>query len=247
MSKSFVSKAGILSSNTSADVQNLLLAALAPQDLAALSPLLEPVMLKQSEVLFEPNTPIQYVYFFGGGLSSEIAINAGSDRIEVGCIGREGLSGVPVVLGVDMTPHQSFMQAGGPALRIRSSALQQAMEASAPLRKLLLRFAHVFMIQIAATALADGRYNVEQRLARWLLMCHDRLGGELPLTHEFLALMLGVRRPSVTDALHVLEGNHLIKAERGLVTIRNRSALEALAGESYGIPEAEYRRLILRN
>ena len=112
------------------------------------------------------------------------------------------------------------------------------------MRRILLRFAHVFMIQIASTTLADGRYGVEKRLARWLLMCQDRLGESLPLTHDFLALMLGVRRPSVTDALHTLEGKLLIRSERSLVTIRNRAGLTELAGSSYGLPEAEYRRLI---
>jgi CRP-like cAMP-binding protein len=99
------------------------------------------------------------------------------------------------------------------------------------------------MVQIAATALADGRYNVNERLARWLLMCHDRLGDELALTHDFLALMLGVRRPSVTDALHVLEGERLIKADRARIQVRDRLGLEQFAGEAYGVPEAEYRRL----
>jgi CRP-like cAMP-binding protein len=111
-------------------------------------------------------------------------------------------------------------------------------------RALLLRYAHVFMVQVAATALADGRYSIEQRLARWLLMCHDRNGDDLALTHEFLALMLGVRRPGVTESLHILEGERMIKAQRGLITILDRQKLEARAGDSYGTPEAEYERLI---
>ena len=117
------------------------------------------------------------------------------------------------------------------------------MEDRPALRLHLQRYAHVFMIQIAATALADGRYRVEQRLARWLLMCHDRLSDSLPLTHEILALMLGVRRPSVTDALHILEGSLFIKAKRGRIIVRNRRGLEELAGAAYGAPEAEYHLL----
>jgi CRP-like cAMP-binding protein len=100
------------------------------------------------------------------------------------------------------------------------------------------------MIQVAATALTNGRYEIGQRLARWLLMCQDRLGDQLPLTHDFLALMLGVRRPGVTSAMHVLEGEQLIYAERGLIRIRSRQRLEEYAGAAYGVPEAEYRRLI---
>jgi CRP-like cAMP-binding protein len=116
------------------------------------------------------------------------------------------------------------VQSGGKALRIRADDLQQAMDDLPLLRQLLLRYAQVFMIQIAATALADGRYKIEQRLARWLLMSQDRLGDKLNLTHDFLALMLGVRRPSVTDALHALEGEQMIKAARGQITIRSRES-----------------------
>jgi CRP-like cAMP-binding protein len=223
---------------------NHLLKQLSSADMAFLDPLMEPVDLKQGDVLFEPLQPIKHVYFFNRGLSSEIAINADGHRIEVGCIGYEGFSGIPVVLGVDQSPHRSFMQAGTSALRIASTDLKQAMMATPAFSSLLLRFAHVFMIQIAATALADGRYKVEQRLARWLLMSQDRVGGELPLTHEFLSLMLGVRRPSVTDALHVLEGKQAITAERALIKVRDRSKLRALAGRAYGAPEAEYQRVI---
>lgn len=202
----------------------------------------ELVTLDQDQTLFESKKPITNVYFFESGLSSEVVFATKS--IEVGCIGHEGCSGVPVLLGVDSSPHKAFMQAGGTALRIASADLTELIDTNRAIRELLLRYAHVFMIQIAATALADGRYDIEQRLARWLLMCQDRLGDELPLTHDFLSVMLGVRRPSVTDALHKLEGNRAIRAERALITVRDRAALEEKAGDSYGIPEAEYRRLI---
>eukprot|EP00913_Durusdinium_trenchii_P004198 g3890.t1 len=198
-----------------------------PQDdQALLRPQLEPVLLHQGEVLFEPYQLISHVYFFESGLSSEIALNKGPNRIEVGCIGLEGFSGVPVALGVDRTPHHSFMQQGGDCLKIETAVFQAALQQSSTLRNIVLRYVHVFMIQIAATALADGRYDVERRLARWILMCHDRLGDELPLTYDFLSLMLGVRRPSVTDALHKLEGSGAIKAERSLITVRGRAKLE---------------------
>ena len=218
---------------------------LSEEDAALIKPFLEPVTLKQEDVLFEPFELITHLHFFEGGLSSEIAINDDSNRIEVGCAGWEGLSGIPLILGVDRTPHRAFMQAGGNALRIQSRDLEQVMDASRTIRSLLLRFVHVFGIQVAATALADGRYGIEQRLGRWLLMCQDRLGDELSLTHDFLALMLGVRRPSVTDALHMLEGNQVIKAERSRITIRSREKLQDVARDAYGVPEAEYRRLIL--
>jgi CRP-like cAMP-binding protein len=138
------------------------------------------------------------------------------------------------------------MEIGGPALRIHSSDLVDLMNRVPEIRWLLLRFVHVFMMQIASTALADGRYQIHQRLARWLLMAHDRTeSAQLPLTHDFLALMLGVRRAGVTNAIHILEGERLIKSERRLVTIRDRPALEQMAGGSYGIAETEYRRILL--
>jgi CRP-like cAMP-binding protein len=134
------------------------------------------------------------------------------------------------------------MQCAGPALRIGVDELRTVMDESRPVRELLLKYAHVFLIQVAATALADGRYDIEQRLARWILMSQDRIGEELPLTHDFLALMLGVRRSSVTDALHRLEGTLAIKAERSLISVRDRDTLKAIAGPSYGMPEQEYER-----
>ncbi|WP_037082613.1 Crp/Fnr family transcriptional regulator [Neorhizobium vignae] len=226
------------------ETDNILLSLLTDQDQNALIPWMEKIELKQNDVLFQPLQEIEHVYFFDSGLSSEIAVNADGIKIEVGCVGREGMSGVPAVLGVGASPHRSFMQVGGSALRTRVSDLQRCMVQIPLFAGLLLRYAHVFMAQIAATALVNGRYKVEQRLARWLLMSHDRLGGDLPLTHDFLALMLGVRRPSVTDTLHLLEGERLIKASRSLIAIRQREKLQALAGDAYGAPEAEYRRLI---
>lgn len=125
------------------------------------------------------------------------------------------------------------------------AAFQGAVAQSASLRTLLLRFAQVLGIQTAYTALSNAVHHVDERLARWLLMAHDRVDGEsLGLTHEFMSIMLAVRRPSVTTALHVLEGNGFIRSERSCVIIRNRAALEEFAGDSYGVPEAEYERLI---
>jgi CRP-like cAMP-binding protein len=108
-----------------------------------------------------------------------------------------------------------------------------------------LRYVEAFQVQVAHTALSHGSYTIEERLARWLLMCHDRLDGDdLPLVHEFLALMLGVRRSGVTLALQILEGAGVIHAKRGLITVHDRAKLQEIAGGSYGVPEVEYRRLI---
>lgn len=226
-------------------IANMLLAKLPDEEIERLLPHLERVDLARGQVLHDPFEPIKFIYFFESGLSSEIARNPSGKGIEVGCVGREGFSGLPLALGVDQSPHHAFMQADATALRLNAADLETAKQRNPEFARLLLRYVHVFMIQIACSALADGRYGIEQRLARWLLMAHDRLSAELPLTHDFLGLMLGVRRPSVTDALHLLEGKQLIKAGRGLITIRNRQGLEDLAGDAYGVPEAEYRRVIL--
>lgn len=224
---------------------NRLLALLEPDALSQLSDGFEYVDLRQGQTLHERMQPISHLYFLTSGFSSEIAIDPSGQRIEVGCIGYEGFAGVPAVLGVDRSPHRSFMESNGAAFRIPTGHLLSVARANPAVLQVLLRYAHVFMIQIAATALADGRYNIEQRTARWLLMAHDRLDGdELPLTHEFLSLMLGVRRSSVTNALHVVEGEGAIKASRSLIAVRSRAKLEALAGACYGLPESEYRRVL---
>jgi CRP-like cAMP-binding protein len=136
------------------------------------------------------------------------------------------------------------MQAAGSALRIGVPDLREAMDASTSMRVQFLKYAQAFMIQTAHTAIANGRANVTQRLARWILMSHDRLAGNrLPLTHEFLSLMLGVRRAGVTEAVHTLVGKKLVSAQRGSITVLDRKGLEKIAGGYYGLPEAELKRL----
>jgi CRP-like cAMP-binding protein len=228
--------------------KNRILALLSEEDRTRFASFLEPVLLSQGQILHESLQPIEYVYFLERGFSSEIALDAGGARIEVGCIGNEGFAGIPAILGVTSSPHRSFMETDGAALRIRSPQVVQAMRASESLASLLLRYVHVFMIQVASTVLADGRYGIQERTARWLLMSQDRMeDDDLPLTHQFLSLMLGVRRASVTDALHTLEGEGAIKATRGHIHVRSRKKLEAIAGYSYGLPEAEYERVMMRS
>jgi CRP-like cAMP-binding protein len=119
------------------------------------------------------------------------------------------------------------------------------MNASRTLRGFLLKFVQVFMVQTAHTAIANARANIDKRLGRWLLMAHDRTRDDtLPLTHEFLALMLGVRRAGVTEAVQSLKRQKLIETRRNLIVVRDRKGLERMAGDSYGVPEKEYRRLI---
>lgn len=224
---------------------NRLLARLAADELALLAPHLDYVRHERGEVLIEPDRPIACAWFLTSGLCSIIAVASETQGIEVGIAGRDGVVGTPLILDSDRSPHRVFMQVEGASFRIAATALQAALDRSRPLRRLLLHYVQAFAVQLAYTAVSNAVHSIEQRLARWLLMSHDRQDtDEIALTHEFLALMLGVRRPSVTIALHSLEGLGFIKATRGLVTMRSRSALEEFAGMAYGMPEAEYRRLI---
>lgn len=225
--------------------QNRLLAQLSADDLALLHPHLQPVDLPVGMVLIEPDRPITHAVFPETGLCSVIASMQERSRIEIGLFGRDGLAGTVLVLGSNRVPHQTFMQVSGAGLRIEAEALTQAIEASATLRLLLLRYTQTFLVQTAQTALANASAPAEERLARWLAMYHDRQDGDdLSVTHEFLSLMLGVRRPTVTVALQMLEGAGLVRAQRGRVRVLNRPGLIEAAGPAYGPAEAEYERLI---
>jgi CRP-like cAMP-binding protein len=225
--------------------RNLLLASLSPADLGSLLPHLGPVDLPLRHVLEKPDKRVDAVYFPEAGFASVVAVQAKGPQVEVGLIGREGMSGLTIVLGNHRSPHSTYMQAAGEGQRIGTAELRKAMQQSASLHGSLLKYVQVFMTQTAHTAIANARAKLEERLARWILMADDRLDGKiLPLTHEFLSLMLGVRRAGVTEALHALEAQNLIQPARGEVVVLNRKGIERKAGASYGVPEAEYRRLI---
>jgi CRP-like cAMP-binding protein len=226
-------------------ISNRLLAALPPEIFESLQPHLELSDLPVRHVLVEANVPTLSVCFIESGLGSVIATSSDDESVEVGHVGRDGLSGYHVLLNTDRTPNKTFMQVGGSGFVLPVTTLQSICENHPQLRAMLLQYVHYSELQLAHSALANARYKIPERLARWLLMCHDRLdGNDLPLTHEFLALMLGVRRSGVTGELHVLEGLRAIRATRGNVHILNRTKLEELAGGSYGLPEREYERLL---
>jgi CRP-like cAMP-binding protein len=225
-------------------LRNRLLRALSPDDFALIEPQLDKVATEKGQVLIEPDAPIGHVTFPEAGIVSVVAVASENQRVEIGIAGWEGLIGHPVVLGVDHTPHQSFVQVEGFGYRIAAAHLTRAIEDSRSLHSLLLRSVHAFSIQVAGTAVANSESVISERLARWLLMCHDRIDGDdLPLTHEFLSIMLAVRRAGVTEAIHLLEGAGIITAKRAFITVVDRDRLEDTAGDSYGQPEAEYERL----
>ena len=196
-------------------------------------------------VFAEPNEPISHAYFLDGGVMSIVAMSGGENLAEAGLVGREGFVHPVLALGTDRTPQLLQMQMPGSGHRIAHDAFVHAKEGSATLRSVLLLFTQVLGVQSSFTSLANAVHSIDERLARWLLMCHDRSDSDdLQLTHGFMSTMLSVRRPSVTTSVHVLAGRGLIEAERGFITVRNRAALEEFAGDAYGQPEAEYRRLL---
>lgn len=226
-------------------LQNRILRLLPTDSFASIADAFEAVELPRAYVFSEPQKDSKYAYFPETGIGSIVAISPEGQQSEVGIFGREGMSPAYLVLETAMTPYSIFMQVPGAGYRIANETLFAAAQTDTALRRLLLRYAYVLSIQTAYTGLSNSIHHIDVRLARWLLMCHDRTrSDQFSLTHEFLAVMLSVRRSSVTNALHMLEGNHLIYSERSLITIRDRRALEDFAGDAYGIPELEYSRLI---
>jgi CRP-like cAMP-binding protein len=224
---------------------NLLLKSLSAGDRALLQPHLERVKLPVRRPLEKPNTPIRDIFFVETGIVSVVALQPGGTAVEIGIIGYEGMSGAPVLLGSGQSPHSTYIQISATAQRIGADEFRKALDISPSLRAALLRFVQAFVTQASHTAIANARATLHQRLARWLLMAHDRVPGDtVPLTHEFLALMLAVRRAGVTTALHAFKAKNLIQTRRGEITILDREEIEKIAGHYYGVPEAEYRRLV---
>jgi CRP-like cAMP-binding protein len=226
-------------------VRNRLLKAMTADDFARLQPHLELVDLQSGQMLTMPNARTEHFHFMETGVAS-ITSEGASGRVEVGIIGREGVVGAtPVLLGSDRVPYEHFIQMPGTGLRIDAEIVSTAVDESSSLRKLLLRYILTEIIQTRQTAFVNASHEIEARLARWLLMCHDRVDGdELLLKHEFLSMMLGVRRAGVSLAMQQLEGAGRIRAKRGRVTVLDRKLLEEMADSGYGMPEAEYARLI---
>ncbi|SEH88885.1 cAMP-binding domain of CRP or a regulatory subunit of cAMP-dependent protein kinases [Methylobacterium sp. 275MFSha3.1] len=187
-------------------VRNRLLKVMSPDDFALLQPHLEPITTALRQSLIAANTPVKQLFFPEVGFSS-ITTQGSDGRVETGLIGREGLVGAwPILLGSDRTPHDHFVQSAGEMLSITTEALCTAISRSASLHKLLLRFIQVQITQTSQTAYVNASQTIDVRLARWLLMCHDRVDGDdLQITHEFLSLMLGTQRSSTTLAVQALK------------------------------------------
>jgi CRP-like cAMP-binding protein len=225
--------------------RNHLLTTITSEDYSFIEPHLELADLPVGRDVETQGERADHMFFVETGIVSIVAKNSSGKQIEIGLIGREGVTGLAVILGDDVANHAAYVQVAGHGYKVPAAIMLDAQRRSTSLRDRLARFAHTLMIQTAHTALANGRANLVERLSRWILMAHDRVDGNvIPITHEFLALMLGVRRAGVTVALHDLEGRHLIRAVRGQITVLDRSGIERLANGFYGAPESEYFRLV---
>ncbi len=227
-----------------ATIRNCILSHLPACDFERLKPKLSPISLAVRQRLELPNRPIENIVFIEHGIVSVVARGLGDDTIEIGLIGREGMTGLPVVMGTDRSPHDTYVQAAGGGWSITADDLRGEMHESAPLAQLCRFSTQAFFIQTACTALANGRATIDTRLARWLLMAQDRMdSAELVLTHDFLAVMLGVRRSGVTSALGLLVKQNLIAQIRGKIVVRDRDGLIKIADRFFGVPEREHLRL----
>ncbi len=219
-----------------AGIPNSLLAALPRESYLRLRRGLSPVTLAFGEVLYEPGKPIREVYFPGVSLISLLTPVDGHLALEVGLVGREGMVGIPLALGIDVSSVRALVQGAGSALKMNAARFRTELRGSPPLQRELHRYVHALMAQISQTAACNRFHVVEARLARWLLMTRDRVrSGEFRMTHEFLSHMLGVRRVGVTEAASALQRRNLIEYSRGNIRILDDRGLEAACCSCYGI------------
>lgn len=224
--------------------KNRVLASLPAPVIKRIAPHLTPVTLKINRTLHDPGEIVDTVYFLEDGICSVVVTMETGSTVEVGITGREGFVGLPAVLGTRHSPNRSFMQIPGRGFSVKAKILREQSEASNELRLRLQRVIQGMLVQTAQTAACNRVHELEERLARWLLMCQDRVQSEdIPITQEFLAMMLGTRRTTVTVAAGMLQKSGLIASSRGHVRIKSRERLERAACECYRTIQEEYIRL----
>ena len=217
-------------------VGNKILLAIPDNEFRAIRPHLESMELESHRVLHEAHEVLQYAYFPNDGLLSLVVVLADGKTVEAGIVGKEGLVGIPALAGLSRSPLREVVQIAGDGLRIPATTLRELLATAPELHHELERFSVVLGLQVAQTAGCNRLHEVEKRLARWLLMAQDRVSSELlPITHDFLATMLGTDRPSVSLAAGVLQKAGIIEYSRGSVRILNRAELERTACECYGV------------
>ena len=217
-------------------IKNGILRAIPEDEFMGLRPLLEEVEMPQYKILYDQGEKIEHTYFPNEGMISLVVMVHDGRSVEVGITGCEGVIGAPLAFGFESAPMRAIMQISGRGLRLPSSTLDETLSRSPNLKLLIERYVMMQQLQVAQLAACNRLHDMDQRLARWLLMCQDRIASEnLPLTHEFLAQMLGSGRPTVTIAAGVLERAGLIQNTRGSLKILNRKRLEDAACECYRV------------
>lgn len=224
---------------------NRLLLHLPQEDQERLRRFLEPVELEYKSQLYDADEQIEFVHFIESGVGSLVCTMADGRAAEVGTVGNEGFIGLPVLLGDDRAPSSMYVKVPGRGLRMRAKIFREQLEESRPMRTAMLHYTHVFFNQVIQTAACAHFHSLEQRCCRWLLMTRDRMPSDtFLLTHEFLAMMLGVRRAGVSVAAGVLQRAGLIRYNRGRVTILDREGLEDRTCECYAVAKAEFDVLL---
>lgn len=217
-------------------VENKILLGIPESEFAVIRPQLEAVELNSHDILHEAHAVLQYAYFPNDGLISLVVVLSDGKTVEAGIVGKEGVTGIPALAGLSRSPLREVVQITGEGVRMRVEALRESLRETPQLRHALERFSVVLGLQVAQTAGCNRLHGVEHRLARWLLMAQDRVKSPaLPITHDFLATMLGTDRPSVSLAAGVLQKAGLIEYGRGSVKILNRPELAKIACECYGV------------
>lgn len=228
-----------------AQPKNRLLSALSSADYKRLAPHLETVHLEMKDLAFDTNQPIEYAYFPLTGIASMQTVMKGGKAVEVATIGNEGMVGLPLFLGVNITPSRAFTQVPGESIRIAASVFQKEVRRQGGLAKMLQIYTQALMVQISQGMACNGIHPIQQRTARWLLMTHDRVAAQrFPLSQEFLGQMLGVRRAGVSEVASKLQKDGLIRYSRGVIEILDRAGLEAASCECYGVIQQEFDRLL---
>jgi CRP-like cAMP-binding protein len=225
--------------------RNRLLAALPGNEHQILAPHLSRVRLSFKQTLYEPDRPIDFVYFLEQGVASMITEMEDGTRVEIGTVGPEGVVGLPIFLDASSMSGTAFIQVPGEACRIEAGAFRQVVDRTPRLRELLSRFTLAMFTQVAQNSACNRTHAVEQRLSRWLLQTHDRVHqANFPLTQEFMADMLGTSRPTVSIAAGMLQKAGLISYSRGNITVMDRDGLEAASCECYGVIRREFENLV---
>jgi CRP-like cAMP-binding protein len=217
-------------------VSNMILLSISDSDYSSLRPHLEHVSLPNHQVLHEAGGKLDFAYFPNRGLISLVVVMKDGKTAEAGIVGKEGFTGTLAAVGLNRSPFKAVAQITGDGFRLNAGALQNILESAPHLQMTLSRYAAIRGMQVAQTAACNRLHDIGQRLARWLLMAQDRVdSGSLPITHDFLATMLGTDRPTVSLAAGVLQRKKVIEYTRGAVQIVNRKKLEDSACECYGV------------